>query len=80
MCVAVPGQVIEVNPEENTAVVEVFGVTRRINTIMVGEVEIGEYLIAHTGYAIEKLDLEEAMERLKLWEEILRYADPGQVS
>ncbi|MBU4532072.1 MAG: HypC/HybG/HupF family hydrogenase formation chaperone [Eubacteriales bacterium] len=80
MCVAVPGKVIEVNPADNTCIVEVFGVTRRINTIMVGEVELGEYLIAHTGFAIEKLDLEEAMIRLKLWEEILSYADPGQVS
>lgn len=80
MCVAVPGKVIEVHPEENIAVVEVFGVTRRVNTMMVGEVEIGEYLIAHTGFAIEKLDVQEAHERLKLWEEIMKDAYPGQVS
>lgn len=80
MCVAVPGRVIEVNREEHTAVVEVVGVTRRLDTRLVGEVAIGDYLIAHIGYAIEKLDVEEAEERLKLWEEILKDAHPGQVS
>jgi hydrogenase expression/formation protein HypC len=41
--------------------------------MLVGEVYEGDYLIAHTGYAIEKLDIEEAKERLKLWEEYLAY-------
>lgn len=80
MCLGIPGLVVDVKPESDRAVIEVFGVQREISTFLVGEVQTGEYLIVHTGYAIEKLDEEEALIRLKLWEEILRDAYPGQVS
>ena len=80
MCLGIPGLVVEVKPESDRAVIEVFGVQREISTFLVGEVQTGEYLIVHTGYAIEKLDVEEAKIRLKLWEEILKDAYPGQVS
>ncbi|MBO8127738.1 MAG: HypC/HybG/HupF family hydrogenase formation chaperone [Peptococcaceae bacterium] len=78
MCLGIPGKVVEVDPENNIAVIEVFGVKRKCNTMMVGEVSLGEYLMVHTGYAIEKVDLEEAQERLKLWKEILGNAAPGE--
>jgi hydrogenase expression/formation protein HypC len=80
MCLGIPGLVVEVKPESDRAVIEIFGVQREISTFLVGEVQTGEYLIVHTGYAIEKLDVEEAKIRLKLWEEILKDAYPGQVS
>lgn len=77
MCLGIPGLVVEVEPETNTAVIEVFGVQRKVNTLLVGEVKLGEYLMVHTGFAIEKVDVEEAQERLKLWKEILADAQPG---
>jgi hydrogenase expression/formation protein HypC len=80
MCLGIPGLVVEVKPENDSAVIEIFGVQREVSTFLVGEVQTGEYLIVHTGYAIEKLDVEEAKIRLKLWEEILKDANPGQVS
>lgn len=80
MCLGIPGLVVEVNPEKDSAVIEVFGVRREISTFLVGEVSRGDYLIVHIGYAIEKLDVEEAKIRLELWEEILKDAYPGQVS
>lgn len=80
MCLGIPGLVVEVNQEKDSAVIEVFGVRRKISTFLVGKVSLGDYLIVHTGYAIEKLDVEEAKIRLELWEEILKDAYPGQVS
>ncbi|MDI6711574.1 MAG: HypC/HybG/HupF family hydrogenase formation chaperone [Thermoanaerobacterales bacterium] len=77
MCLGIPGLVVEVDPETNTAVTDVFGVRRKVNTLLVGEVKLGEYLMVHTGFAIEKVDVEEAQERLKLWKEILADAQPG---
>lgn len=77
MCLGIPGLVVEVEPETNTAMIEVFGVQRKVNTLLVGEVKLGEYLMVHTGFAIEKVDVEEAQERLKLWKEILADAQPG---
>lgn len=70
MCLGVPMQVVEVK-EDNLALVESFGVQRLVRTNLVGPVEPGEYLMVHAGYAIEKIDQEEAAERLKLWEELL---------
>ena len=72
MCVGIPGKVVKVNPVDKLAVIEVFGVKRRISTALLGEVALGDYLMVHAGYAIEKLDLEEAKERLRLWREILK--------
>lgn len=80
MCLGVPGLVVETSPEDHTAVIEIFGVRQRINTFLVGEVSLGEYVMVHTGYAIEKIDLEEAQERIKLWEELLAHEGFGEVS
>ncbi len=80
MCLGIPGLVVEVTPEEGTCIIDVFGVQRKVNTLLVGEVSEGEYLMVHSGFAVEKVDLEEAQIRLKLWEEILKDAYPGQVS
>lgn len=80
MCLGIPGLVVEVHPEKDSAVIEVFGVRREVNTFLVGEVHLGEYLMVHTGFAIEKLDAEEAGIRLNLWKEILQDAHPGKVS
>ncbi|MEW5762535.1 MAG: HypC/HybG/HupF family hydrogenase formation chaperone [Bacillota bacterium] len=80
MCLGIPGRVLEVNPENQTAVIETFGVKNTVSTFFVPDVQVGDYLMVHTGYAIEKLDVEEAEIRIKLWEEILSDATPGEVS
>uniref|UniRef100_A0A7C2E3T2 HypC/HybG/HupF family hydrogenase formation chaperone n=1 Tax=Ammonifex degensii TaxID=42838 RepID=A0A7C2E3T2_9THEO len=71
MCLGIPGRVVAVLPEEQMAEIETFGLRQRISTLLVGEVAVGEYVIVHAGYAIEKVDVAEALERIKLWEEWL---------
>ncbi|NLI12514.1 HypC/HybG/HupF family hydrogenase formation chaperone [Pelotomaculum propionicicum] len=72
MCLGIPGKVIEVNLAENWAVVETFGVRKKISITLVDEeITPGDYLMVHTGYAIGKIDLSDAETTLKLWEEIL---------
>ncbi|SHI94952.1 Hydrogenase maturation protein HypC [Desulfofundulus thermosubterraneus DSM 16057] len=80
MCLGIPGRVIEVHPEEQTAVIETFGVKNRVSTFFVPDVRVGDYLMVHTGYAIEKINVEEAEIRIKLLEEVLGNAVPGEVS
>lgn len=70
MCLGVPMRVIEVN-QGGTAMVESFGVRRLVQTRLVGDVNTGEYLMIHAGYAIEKINQDEAWERLRLWEDLL---------
>ncbi len=68
MCLAIPGKVV--NIDGNQAEVDFGGVLRKTNISLV-DAKIGEYVVVHAGFAIEKMDEEEARETLKLWKELL---------
>ena len=73
MCLAVPAKITAIDGEE--AVLDYGGVTRKANISMLSEVSIGDYVLVHVGYAISKMDEEEALETLKLWDEMLEAAE-----
>ncbi|MFO8110612.1 MAG: HypC/HybG/HupF family hydrogenase formation chaperone [Thermoplasmata archaeon] len=68
MCLAVPGKILEIN--EDDALVDFGGVTRKANISLV-DVSLGDHIIVHAGYAIQKLSPEEAKKTLDIWDEIL---------
>ena len=69
MCLAVPARVMSVKGEK--AQVDFGeGVLRDVNVTLV-DAKVGEYVLVHAGYAIQKMDEEEAKETLALWNEIL---------
>lgn len=68
MCLAVPVKVEQVLEDEQ-AIVELSGVKTRISLALVDEVKPGDYVILHVGYALSKLDPDEAAETLKLFAE-----------
>lgn len=70
MCLAIPGKVISV--EGNQAEVDFGGVVRKVNVSLV-ESNPGEWVVVHAGFAIEKMDEEEARETLQLWQELLEH-------
>ncbi|HDD31278.1 HypC/HybG/HupF family hydrogenase formation chaperone [Thermococci archaeon] len=70
MCLAMPARVIEI--KDNVAIVDFGGVRREVRIDFVKDVKVGDYVIVHTGFAIEKLDEKAALESLKAWEEIMR--------
>ena len=72
MCLGAPGKVIELFGDGSWVVTESFGVRRKVGTQLLEKVELGDYIMVHAGYAIEKIDLLEARERIKLWEEFLK--------
>ncbi|KPV62218.1 MAG: hydrogenase assembly chaperone [Candidatus Bathyarchaeota archaeon BA1] len=73
MCLAIPAKVVEVKGE--IARVDFGqGVLRDVN-IMLVDVQVGEYVLVHAGYAIQVLDQEAAEENLQLWDEILRQSE-----
>ena len=69
MCLAIPAQVIEISDNE-TAVVEVGGIRKAISTALLDEVAVGDYVIVHVGYALERLNVAEAEETLRLFAEL----------
>jgi len=69
MCLAIPAKVIE--KKGSTANVDFGGgVTREVNISLV-EADKGEYVIVHAGFAIQKIDENEAKRTLELWNEML---------
>ena len=73
MCIAIPALIKSI--EDKEAKVEIGGITRRISLWLTPEAEVGDYVLLHTGYAINILDQEEAEETLKLLEEIAGLAE-----
>ena len=70
MCLAVPAKVIEINGK--AAIVDFGGVKREARLDLLPDVKVGDYVIVHTGFAIEKLVERTAKEILQAWEEVLK--------
>ena len=73
MCLAIPGKIVEIVDEENQiAKVEVGGVRRNVNIGMLGkeETNVGDYVLIHVGFAMSKIDEQQAQETLRVLEEI----------
>jgi hydrogenase expression/formation protein HypC len=73
MCLAVPVLIKSIDGRDAEA--EIGGVSRRVSLWLTPEAKVGDYVLAHTGYAINVLDQDEAEETLKLLEEISRLGE-----
>jgi hydrogenase expression/formation protein HypC len=76
MCLAIPGKIVEIVDAGNRiAKVEVGGVKRNINIGMLPENEthIGDYVLIHVGFAMSKVDEQEAQETLRVLKELGEY-------
>ena len=69
MCLAIPAQVVELRPDDQ-AVVDLAGVRKEISLALVEGVNVGDYVIVHVGFALNKLDPEEATKTLALFAEL----------
>jgi hydrogenase expression/formation protein HypC len=67
MCLAVPALIKSIDGKESE--VDIGGISRKISIWLTPEARVGDYVLVHTGYAINILDQEEAKETLKLFEE-----------
>ncbi len=66
MCLAMPARVVEVAADDQ-AVVDLDGVRKQVSLALVEDVAVGDYVIVHVGYALQKLDTEEAAATLALF-------------
>jgi hydrogenase expression/formation protein HypC len=67
MCLAIPGQVVEIVDEGNRlAKVDVAGVQRNVNVGLVESAEPGDWVLIHVGFALSKVDEDEAQATLRL--------------
>lgn len=78
MCLAIPAQIVELRADDK-ALVDLAGVKKEISLALVDGVAVGDYVIVHVGYALNRLDPEEAANTLKLFAELGQLpTDDGQ--
>lgn len=68
MCIAVPVEVIETKGTE--ALIEIGGVKKWINTMLLADVVVGDYVLLHAGCAMQTIDKDEAMKTLEIIEQL----------
>ena len=72
MCLAIPGQIVEFLPgnDDQLALVDVVGVKRKINIglLVDEELKVGDYILIHVGFAMSKVNEQEAAEALSMLE------------
>jgi len=67
MCLAIPSKIIKI--ENNIATIDVDGVQREASLLLLEDPQVGDYVIVHAGFAINKINEEHALESLKLLRE-----------
>ncbi len=71
MCLSIPSEVIEID-ENNTATVDTMGIKRKVSLDLIAEtVNIGDYILVHVGFAMSKIDKEDALESLKIYRKMI---------
>ena len=73
MCLSIPARIIEINGE--MAKVSIGQTTVNASLQLMEDISVGDYVLLHTGFAIEKISEEEAMENLRLIKELQIFED-----
>jgi len=71
MCIAFPGKILTID-QDNFAIIDISGTRREVSLDIVDEpVAVGDYVICHAGYAIQRIDEEVALEKLSFLKELI---------
>ncbi len=70
MCIAVPGKITSID-EQDVAIVDFGGTTKAALTDLVPDAAVGDYVLVHAGFVINRLSEEDALETLQLFEEYI---------
>ncbi|WP_207062099.1 HypC/HybG/HupF family hydrogenase formation chaperone [Motiliproteus sp. SC1-56] len=73
MCLAIPVRIEQLLDDE-TALADIGGVRKEINVALIDDLAVGDYVILHVGYALNKIDPEEAEKTLALFAELDEHA------
>jgi hydrogenase expression/formation protein HypC len=76
MCLAIPSKITRI--ENNMATIDVEGVQREASLLLLEDARVGDYIIVHAGFAIQKLDEAAAQETLDLLREAINAVDNSQ--
>ncbi|WP_434361323.1 HypC/HybG/HupF family hydrogenase formation chaperone [Parasalinivibrio latis] len=80
MCLSVPSRIVEIHDEDLSVTVEALGVKRRVSRhLYMDELEIGDYVLIHIGFVMNKIDKADAEQSLELYREIAEKLEEGLV-
>jgi hydrogenase expression/formation protein HypC len=74
MCIAIPSKVVTI--QQNSGIVEIAGVRRKISLMLVDDVQVGDYVMVHAGTAIHKIDEQTA---IQTWNDLRRVIDAAPI-
>lgn len=77
MCLSIPSKVVKVSEDKTMCTVDTLGVQREANLMMMAddEVKVGDYVLLHIGFVMNKIDEEEALASIETYREILQAMD-----
>jgi hydrogenase expression/formation protein HypC len=71
MCLSIPSKVVDID-EYNMATVDTMGIQRHVSLDLIAdEINLGDYILIHVGFAMNKIDEEEALQSLEVYKEVL---------
>ena len=77
MCLSIPSKVVKISDDKTMCTVDTMGVQRDANLMMMDEddVKVGDYVLLHIGFVMNKIDEEEALASIETYKEILELMD-----
>ncbi|TNF44989.1 MAG: HypC/HybG/HupF family hydrogenase formation chaperone [Epsilonproteobacteria bacterium] len=80
MCLSIPSKVVKVSDDQTMCTVDTMGVKRDANLMMMvdDEVKVGDYVLLHIGFVMNKIDEEEALASIETYRELLEIMDKDE--
>jgi len=77
VCLSIPSKVVKISEDKTTCIVDTMGVQREANLMMMAEdeVKVGDYVLLHIGFVMNKIDEKEALASIETYKEILELMD-----
>jgi len=77
MCLSIPSKVTKIDKEKNIATVDTMGVTRQasLDLMEIDSINIGDYVLLHIGFIMNKIDEEDALASIETYKEIIDLMD-----
>lgn len=77
MCLSIPSKVVKISEDKTMCTVDTMGVQRDANLMMMedDEIAIGDYVLLHIGFVMNKIDDDEALASIETYKEILEHMD-----
>ena len=77
MCLSIPSKVVKIDKESNVATVDTMGVTRdaSLDLMEEGSIKVGDYVLLHIGFIMNKIDEADALASLETYKEIIELMD-----